>query len=205
MKRKSHILGGFILWIVAMVIYIWINYSDFEPWSWVNIMWIVISLFSCLLGAEMADYDILWKSVLHHRHIITHSFILPGILCIPVFAVAETGTSGDFLLPSFGLYSMGYASHLFLDLFPVWKGDKKETESDEAREVLAWLSGGLTGDELYSKMSGIYLIHINPFKTKIKRSTFSKKVTRVWLGTNGFILLVFGIVIMFIFSKFYAI
>ncbi|MBY9000559.1 MAG: hypothetical protein KGD64_06575 [Candidatus Heimdallarchaeota archaeon] len=84
----------------------------------------------------MVDYDLLWKSVLHHKQTITHSFSLPRILSIPVFAVAESGPVGDFLLPAFGLYSIGYSSHLFLDLFPVLMGDKKETKSDEARETL---------------------------------------------------------------------
>ncbi len=79
---------------------------------------------------------------------------MPGIICIPVFAVVAPGTIGDFLLPTLGLYSMGYASCLFLDLFPVWKDDKKETESDKTRKVSTWLSGGLIRDEIQLKISG---------------------------------------------------
>lgn len=195
MNRKSHIIGGFITWIIAMSIYTWLNIDDIKT-GYHNAMWIVISLLTCLLGAEMADYDLLWKSFLQHRHIFTHSIILPALISLPVFAVT---TETNFLLPAFGLFMIGYGSHLLLDLFPSWK--EKDGKIVESQEALTWLATGLTGKELYSQLRGTYLIHL-PWKTKEERKTLNLNATRTWLVANALILFACGIILMFFFNKF---
>lgn len=195
MNRKSHIIGGFVSWVIAMGIYIWLNIDDIKT-GWYNSMWILISLLTCLLGAEMSDYDLLWKSFLQHRHIFTHSIMIPVLIVLPVFTVT---TETNFLLPAFGLFMIGYGSHLVLDLFPSWK--EKDGKILDSRETLTWLTTGLTGDELYTKLQGTYLIHL-PWKTKNKRKTLNLNATRAWLIVNALILFSFGIIIMFFFNKF---
>jgi len=83
-------------------------------------MWIVISFLACQAGAIMPDYDIIWKKIMPHRFLLTHSIILPGILCIPLVTVEERTT---FLVPVYAFFLIGYSSHLLGDLMPkAWMG-----------------------------------------------------------------------------------
>ncbi len=195
MNRKSHIIGGFVIWAFGMLLLIW-QRKPLVTSGTDNVLWIVLSLLTCLLGAEMADFDLLWKSFLRHRNILTHSIILPGILIIPVFFVQDRT---NFLLPAYGSFLLGYASHLLLDLFPSWKEDKYGRIT-EAQEAMTWLVTGVTGKELYTVLRGTYLVHL-PWYTKSQRRTLNLKASRIWFVANALILIGFAIIIMLFFDK----
>ncbi|MBA7515871.1 hypothetical protein ES705_07916 [subsurface metagenome] len=115
MNRKAHIIGGALFWAIVIGFYYWFG-ELLTEYS----IWIMLSFFSSQFGAQLPDYDILWKKALPHRNILTHSFILPALLTIPIYFIT---TEMVFLLPIFALYLIGHASHLFLDLFPKgWEG-----------------------------------------------------------------------------------
>ncbi|MHA1303051.1 MAG: metal-dependent hydrolase [Candidatus Heimdallarchaeaceae archaeon] len=193
MNRKNHLIGGFSVWIITIFILYFIERGFFNGWD--NALWIVISLLCCLIGAELPDFDIIWKDVLHHRHFLTHSIILPGLLSLTVIAVSNRT---NFLLPVYGLFLIGNASHLILDLFPSWKEDKDGKITD-SNHVLAWLSPSLTGKKLYSALKGTYLIHFNPFKIKGK-ATINKTATRAWFVVNALLMVVWAVILLFFFG-----
>lgn len=109
MNRKSHIVGGFVTWSIALLI----SYFIFDLPMKTNSMWILLSLFICQFGSQMPDYDVIWKKILPHRNIITHSFFLPAISVLPIYFVVD---STNMLLPLYAFFLFGYASHLILDL-----------------------------------------------------------------------------------------
>ena len=116
-SRKVHIAGGTALWVILFTTY----YFVVEQISLQqNGMWIMMTFLLVQLGAQMPDYDIIWNKIFPHRNIITHSIILPSLVCIPItFITTET----MIYLPLYGFFIIGYASHLFLDLRPKkWHG-----------------------------------------------------------------------------------
>ncbi|UJG39718.1 MAG: hypothetical protein K9W45_07560 [Candidatus Heimdallarchaeum aukensis] len=193
MNRKNHIIGGFFFWVVTIIILYFVEKDLFASWD--NSLWIVISALICIIGAEFPDFDIIWKEVFHHRYFLTHSAILPAILTLPVIAVSERT---NFLLPVFGFFLIGNASHLLLDLFPSWKEEKDGKIKDDAH-AMAWLTTGLSGRELYSKLKGTYLIHFYPFSIKGK-NTLNKKATRTWFVVNALLMISWAIILLFFFG-----
>jgi len=131
-NRKTHLLGGTLFWGIFIGIFYALDLmTNLIDWGGSSIIdglelhaiWIVISFMACHFGAQLPDYDLLWKKILPHRNVITHSFFLPLVLSIPLFFLADMGEVGLFLVPIYAFYHIGYASHLFLDLKPEdWKG-----------------------------------------------------------------------------------
>ncbi len=194
MKRKNHLIGGFTSWVITIVILLLLE-KDLVTGGWDNSLWIVLSLLACLIGAEIPDFDIIWKGVFHHRHFFTHSIILPGLLSITVINVTSRT---NFLLPVYGLFLIGSASHLLLDLFPSWKEDRDGKIIDSS-STMEWIETGLTGKQLYSALTGTYLIHFYPFKIKGK-NTLNKHGTRTWLVINALLLIAWAIILLFFFG-----
>ncbi|MFX1560333.1 MAG: metal-dependent hydrolase [Promethearchaeota archaeon] len=75
-------------------------------------------------GALIPDWDIPFLGISRHRNIIFHSFIIPAlaVLLTMVNVAMRTGTIlGDGAEVEYyltGLVLLGYASHLYLDIFP---------------------------------------------------------------------------------------
>jgi len=110
MNRKSHIIGGFVTWAIAMIA----SYFLIELPMKTNSLWIMLSLFICQFGSQMPDYDIIWNKFLPHRNVITHSLFLPALSILPIYFVTDETNA---LLPLYAFFLFGYASHLFLDLY----------------------------------------------------------------------------------------
>jgi len=66
-----------------------------------------------LIGAHFPDFDLDFGTRFH-RSPLTHSFIIPSLLFIAYFH----GTRDTTVLRLLSMFFMGYASHLFLDIFP---------------------------------------------------------------------------------------
>jgi len=116
MNRKGHIIGSVIFWTVIMILVYFLADIPLKE----NAMWIMLSFFVCQFGAQLPDYDLLWKKVLPHRNILTHSVFLPALVSMPTyFVIDET----NMLLPLYAFFLIGYGSHLLLDLRPkAWLG-----------------------------------------------------------------------------------
>ena len=127
-SRKMHLFAGTLFWGIFIGIFYALDYIGFIDLglsgSLTNLefhsLWIVLSFMVTHFGAQLPDYDVIWNKILPHRNIVTHSVLLPIIVCIPLYAVKpET----NFLVPIYAFYLIGHASHLFMDLRPKsWKG-----------------------------------------------------------------------------------
>jgi hypothetical protein len=75
-------------------------------------------------GALMPDWDIPFLGISRHRNIIFHSVVLPLLIILTTFiniatSVANAVTIGaevEYYIAA--LFLLGYASHLYLDIFP---------------------------------------------------------------------------------------
>ena len=127
-SRKMHIFAGTLFWGIFLGIFYALDFVGFIDLQLagdlagleLHSIWIVLSFMATHFGAQLPDYDIIWKKILPHRNIVTHSLLLPAIICIPLYTV---NTYSNFLIPIYAFYLIGHASHLFMDLRPEsWKG-----------------------------------------------------------------------------------
>jgi hypothetical protein len=130
-------------------------------------------------GALMPDWDIPFLGISRHRNIIFHSFLLPAlaVLLTMLNVTMRTGTIlGDGAEVEYyltGLVLIGYASHLYLDIFP----------SDANPLEILWIAA----DPYHKAPTGLKpLGHIK----------ISKKNARNWLIGNA-TLLVFVAIALF--------
>ena len=86
-SRKTHILSGTLLWAIAFIIYYFVGGKYFEVSLQREGLWIVLSLLTCQLGAQMPDYDVLWQTIMPHRHFMSHSIVFPMVVSIPIIFV----------------------------------------------------------------------------------------------------------------------
>ncbi|MEE9410224.1 MAG: hypothetical protein V3V41_04790 [Candidatus Heimdallarchaeota archaeon] len=121
MHRKGHLIGATFSWAVAIsVYYVLAKFTAVTDFASRHGMWIVLSFLACHFGAQLPDYDVIWKKLLPHRNVVTHSLFLPLLICLPIFFITDEMI---FLTPIFAMYLIGQASHLFLDLNPEkWAG-----------------------------------------------------------------------------------
>jgi hypothetical protein len=85
---------------------------------------IFIGAILVVVGALMPDWDIPFLGISRHRNIIFHSFIIPSlaVLLTMINVAARTGSilgngaEVEYYLTA--LVLLGYASHLYLDIFP---------------------------------------------------------------------------------------
>jgi hypothetical protein len=127
-SRKMHLVAGTLFWGIFLGIFYALDFIGFIDLNLavgleglqLHSIWIVLSFMTAHFGAQLPDYDIIWKKALPHRNILTHSVILPAIVCIPLYTVND---ATNFLVPIYAFYLIGHASHLFFDLRPEsWKG-----------------------------------------------------------------------------------
>ena len=127
-------------------------------------------------GALMPDWDIPFLGISSHRNIIFHSFLIPSlaVLLTMVNVTTRTGTIlGDGAEVEYyltALVLLGYASHLYLDIFP----------SDANPLEILWIAA----DPTHKAPTGLKpLGHIK----------ISKKNARNWLVGNATFLVIIAI------------
>jgi hypothetical protein len=195
---------GFMVYAVFLTYYL--GFVTHGTGIIIDIPWIVLGFGLSMFGAELPDYDQLADRLLNHRDVITHSALIPVMLYIVVALFSPHIT----IAPLLFLVLLGHASHMFLDLFPVWQGSGKMLQGKKnyggLQAPALWLVEGVTGEEIYKKLQGTYLIHL-PVKipdleagkkqkkgAKPKeRRTFEKGRTRIWLTLSGLIDLGLGL------------
>jgi len=202
---KYHILAGFVTFVFfAAAYFVYFNFFNWEPDLLIllgDYKWLTLGLLLALMGSTIADYDLLYKYLnpWHHRSAVTHSALIPTIVFLTqIFPTPLRDYS--MLLVSFML---GFASHLFLDLFPSADIEKliSRGKFDEAiKTVGTSFITGITPEELLSKvdlkkLGGTYNIHF-PKKILIGRkwrATLSPNLTRLWLIAHGAVALIYSI------------
>ncbi|MFW9815649.1 MAG: metal-dependent hydrolase [Candidatus Thorarchaeota archaeon] len=133
-------------------------------------------------GALMPDWDIPFLGISRHRNIIFHSVILPLLVILTTMiniatALANAGSIGDigakveYYIAA--LYLLGYASHLYLDIFP----------SDSNPLEILWIAA----DPYHKAPTG--LKPLGPIK-------ISQKNARNWLVGNASLLVMIAIAFM---------
>lgn len=133
-------------------------------------------------GALMPDWDIPFLGISRHRNIIFHSVVLPLLIILTTLinvaiAIENAGSIGDIGAKVeyyvAALYLLGYASHLYLDIFP----------SDANPLEILWIAA-----DPYSK-APTGLKPLGPIK-------ISKKNARSWLVGNATLLVMIAIALM---------
>ncbi|MFQ5833782.1 MAG: metal-dependent hydrolase [Candidatus Thorarchaeota archaeon] len=124
-------------------------------------------------GALMPDWDIPFLGISRHRNIVFHSVILPFLaVLLTLINVAQSiastyslaiGAHIEFYVTA--LFLIGYASHLYLDIFP----------SDANALELVWRTVDVTSE------APTGLKPLGPIK-------ISKKNARMWLVSNATLL-----------------
>jgi len=214
-NRTWHMAFGFIVYLVFVILFV-----AYMPIATIYqyIPWILIGFGFSMFGAELPDYDQLADRLFSHRDIVTHSSLIPLAMFIIVRLISPLPPYVTFAPVLFFMF-LGHASHMFLDLFPVWAGAGKMLKGQKAYGGLQapalWLVEGVTGQEIYKKLAGTYLIHL-PFKipeaeqgkkrrkeAKLKlRKTIEKTPTRLWLTLNGIVDVVLAMLVLNAFVPF---
>ncbi|UCE09221.1 MAG: hypothetical protein JSW61_09590 [Candidatus Thorarchaeota archaeon] len=144
-----------------------------------------ISIFiGCLImltGALMPDWDIPFLGISRHRNIIFHSIVLPMLVVFGMIVnVATTifeyssyliGANVEYYITA--LFLLGYASHLYLDIFP----------SDANPFEILWKAANPYDD------APTGLKPLGPIK-------ITKRSARGWLVGNATVLLVVALVLL---------
>ena len=134
-----------------------------------------------ILGALVPDWDIPLLGISRHRNLLFHSALLPILitfmtlvnvaLTIAASLSFQVGVQLEYYITS--LFLLGYASHLYLDIFP----------SDSSPLEIVWRA-----TDPHSKApTGIR--SFGPLK-------ISKKAARGWLVTNASILVIIALFLM---------
>ncbi len=107
--------------LIGMTVYAWMNGIVIAG----NIS-LSIGLLLMEVGALMPDWDIPFLGIERHRNVIFHSCVLPLLITGNVIynVTAKIVTSGSLQMDAnlelyaTALFLLGYASHLYLDIFP---------------------------------------------------------------------------------------
>ncbi|MHA2118241.1 MAG: metal-dependent hydrolase, partial [Candidatus Thorarchaeota archaeon] len=131
-----------------------------------------------IAGALMPDWDIPFLGISRHRNIIFHSIILPFLIVLMTLVnVAQSivssyslsiGAHTEYYITA--LFLVGYASHLYLDIYP----------SDANPFEMLWRSVDITS----SAPTG--LKPLGPIN-------ISKKNARMWLVGNATLLVIIAL------------
>jgi len=107
--------------LAGSILYLWLNNIPF-----IGNVSLFIGAFITMSGALMPDWDIIFLGISEHRHVIFHSVILPLLITLMTlvnvaFAIISAtsfsiGAHVEYYLAA--LFLLGYASHLYLDIFP---------------------------------------------------------------------------------------
>jgi len=145
---------------------------------------IFIGMLLVVTGALIPDWDIPFLGISRHRNIIFHSVVIPilATLLTVVNVAIRTGTilgngvEAEYYLT--GLVLLGFASHLYLDIFP----------SDANPLEILWIAS----DPDHKAPTG--LKPLGPIK-------ISQKNARTWLVGNATILVILAI---FLFAAYFG-
>ena len=126
-------------------------------------------------GALMPDWDIPFLGISRHRNIIFHSVILPLLIILTTLINVATSFANGLTIATVeyyiaALFLLGYASHLYLDIFP----------SDANPLEILWIAS----DPFHKAPTG--LKPLGPIK-------IGKKGARTWLVGNATLLVMIAI------------
>jgi hypothetical protein len=129
-----------------------------------------------VVGALMPDWDIPFLGISRHRNIIFHSFLIPSlaVLLTMINVTMRTGTilgngaEVEYYLTA--LILLGYASHLYLDIFP----------SDANPLEILWIAA----DPFHKAPTGL---------KPLGNLKISKKNARMWLVGNASLLVIIAL------------
>nr|MDO8081747.1 hypothetical protein [Candidatus Freyarchaeota archaeon] len=242
--RKVHLAVGLIVYFAFTIIfYYWYlglsNYLPLKMFGTVlliplkrtltsaDMIYLAVALLLVLTGAEIADYDkaIMW---LQHRDWLTHSCILPGIFSaiVIVFTFVQIGNPlqtlifnpavNTALLLGLAVFSLGAASHLFLDYFPPIKPEELHSKKGSlvaGHEAADYYISGMTGQELFRRLEGTALVHfwwqVEVEKEEKKprsrgkgyelRRTLQPRQSQAYYMLNGTVLLIIAGLLLYLF------
>ncbi|MBD3406476.1 MAG: hypothetical protein GF411_10220 [Candidatus Lokiarchaeota archaeon] len=134
-----------------------------------------------VVGALMPDWDIPLMGISRHRNVIFHSFLLPFVVVMGTLfnTAAKIASSATFSVGVHieyyitALFLIGYASHLYLDIFP----------SDASPLEIIWRAANPT-DQAPTGLKRLGPIYI------------SKKRARGWLVSNATILVIIALALL---------
>jgi hypothetical protein len=145
---------------------------------------IFIGALLVVTGALVPDWDIPFLGIARHRNIIFHSVVIPllAVLLTVLNVAMRTGTvlgdGAEIEYYLIALVLLGYASHLYLDIFP----------SDANPLEIVWIAA----DPNHKAPTGIK--PLGPIK-------ISAKNARHWLVGNATLLVIFAV---FLFAAYFA-
>jgi hypothetical protein len=127
-------------------------------------------------GALMPDWDIPFLGISRHRNIIFHSFLIPALAVLLTLVnvamrtgiILGDGAEVEYYLTA--LILLGYASHLYLDIFP----------SDANPFEILWIAS----DPFHKAPTGL---------KPLGQIKISKKNARTWLVGNATLLVIIAI------------
>jgi hypothetical protein len=135
---------------------------------------IFIGAIITIAGALMPDWDIPFLGISRHRNIIFHSVILPLLITLTTLInIATSFASLNIVTVEYyitALFLLGYASHLYLDIFP----------SDANPLEILWIAA----DPFHKAPTG--LKPLGPIK-------IGNKAARGWLVGNATLLVMIAI------------
>lgn len=130
-------------------------------------------------GALMPDWDIQFLGISRHRNIIFHSVVLPLLIILTTLINIATAIANGLSIGAeveyyiAALFLLGYASHLYLDIFP----------SDANPLEILWIAA----EPLHTAPTG--LKPLGPIR-------ISQKNARSWLVGNATLLVMIAIALM---------
>ncbi len=130
-------------------------------------------------GALMPDWDIQFLGISRHRNIIFHSVVLPLLIILTTLINIATAIANGLSIGAeveyyiAALFLLGYASHLYLDIFP----------SDANPLEILWIAA----EPLHTAPTG--LKPLGPIR-------ISQKNARNWLVGNATLLVMIAIALM---------
>lgn len=162
--------------LAGSIVYLWLNGLPF-----IGHISLFIGAFITMSGALMPDWDIIFLGISEHRHVVFHSAILPLLITMMTlvnvaFAIISAtsfsiGAHVEYYMAA--LFLLGYASHLYLDIFP----------SDSSPLEILWR----VADPFEKAPTG--LKPWGPIKV-------SKKAAKTWLVGNASLLVMLAIGLM---------
>ncbi len=195
-NRTWHINFSLIAFGATMALLVYIkSYTFVYPRDY---SWLTLAFLLSVFGAQFPDLDLIWGKLFAHRDWFFHS-AFPSLLMMGLVYLSRTVAQTHIVYPLLAFFNIGMFTHLILDYFPTWK-EKSGNDLDQIMYAADWVATGITGEEITQKMSGTYLIHLPRFFWKDK--TISKFWTRIYLFSNGFVLLGLAILQLYLFNSF---
>lgn len=115
MNRREHLKVGLVTCFSVFFVILFFEFK--RGISIPENSWTAALLFGAFCGALGPDFDLDLLGIKYHRSMLTHSALIPALVVYGYWF-------NYFGLAASGMFVIGYASHLFADLFPSHSGIK---------------------------------------------------------------------------------